>query len=84
VPHKPGAKLSSFLWSVNLKPATKPCKHPTGSAARVATYRSRFERGEQLFHPRDVKSIVPPAGNGPQRPPGEPGVREISLSQLIA
>jgi hypothetical protein len=84
VPHKPGAKLSSFLWSVNLKPATKPCKHPTGSAARVATYRSRFERGEQLFHPSDAKTTVAPDGNGQAAKPKEIGLREIDLGKLVA
>jgi hypothetical protein len=79
-----GAPLTSFLWSENLKPATKPCVHPTGSAGRIATYRARFERGEQLFHEGDAKTTVAPDGNGQASKPKEISLQEIDLSKLVA
>jgi hypothetical protein len=66
------------------KQASQPCKYPAGSPERIAAYRQRFERGEQLFHPSDAKTIVPPAGNGKAAQPQEIGLREIDLSKLVA
>ena len=79
--NKRGAPLTSFLWAVNLKPATQPCKYPAGSLERLETYRMRFERGEVIFHPRDNWEVqcVSLAGR-----PKEPGIQEINLSQLLA
>jgi hypothetical protein len=62
----------------------KPCESVAGSAERIATYRRRVERGEQLFHPSDAKTIVPPAGNGEANKAKEPQIQEIDLSKLVA
>ena len=76
-----GAPLTSFLWAVNLKPATQPCKYPAGSLGRLEAYRMRFERGEVIFHPRDDCQIqCVSLTNRPK----ECSIREIDLKQLFA
>lgn len=35
--------------------ARRPCKAAPGSEGRLATYRRRLERGEELYHAEDAK-----------------------------
>jgi hypothetical protein len=40
------------------QPASEPTETPRGSKERIAVYRQRYDRGEELFHPDDSRSGV--------------------------
>ncbi len=49
-----------------LEPAT-PCPHPVGSPERIATYASRAEAGEKLWHPEDSRTVAELPNKGGRR-----------------